>query len=405
MDDWDDSMFLLVYILLQWMNHRNVVAMVVIEATAAVPTSVPGMSNALLLLAGAAMHGMSLASTVFAVVGRRMDDRRRIWVLQRSGGVWEDLQRVGGRHEKVFQRFCRLSRPLFEEVLARIAPHIQRQETNWRQPVPVAQKFACALMRWASGVFYRQSAHSLGIGLASALRSNEDVTDALINEYGHLLQFPTDQRLQDTIDAFERKGFPGCVGAIDCTHVYIEKPRNERGECYYDRTGQFSIVAQVVCDHECRITSAFVGSPGSVNGSRVLRVSPVYRQAQGGTGVFATGSEVLRDGWRGGRYLLGDAGNPQLPWLMTPVGGSNKTPTEQVYDDCHTSARSCIERTFGRLKKVWRNFMRRQIVNMKTLRKEFMAICILHNIMVDSNVEIDRGVRYSGLMGGVLSRF
>ncbi|GBG63677.1 hypothetical protein CBR_g38989 [Chara braunii] len=101
----------------QWMNHRNVVAMTVIQAASAVPTSVPGMSNALFLLGGAVMHGMSLTSAVAAMVGRHMDERRRVWVLQRSGGVWEDLQRVGGRH-------CRLPRPLFNEVLARIAPHI-----------------------------------------------------------------------------------------------------------------------------------------------------------------------------------------------------------------------------------------------------------------------------------------
>ncbi|GBG64439.1 hypothetical protein CBR_g44324 [Chara braunii] len=387
--DWDDSTFLLVFILLQWMNWRNVAAMAVLQAAAALPGDVPGVCSALFLLTGAVLHSMSLTCLAASAFERQMDSRRRIWVLACSAGVWHDLQKVGGRHEKVFQRFCRLPRPLFNDILCRIGPHIQRQATNRRQSVPAGQKFACALIRWATGGFYRQTAHGLGMGLASALRSNEDVADALITEYGHLMQFPTGDKLQECLDAFERKGFTGCVGAIGCTHVSIEKPRNERGECYYDRNGQFSIVAQVVCDHECPIVSAYVGCPGSVHDRRVLPSSPLYRATQQQSGVFGMGGEVLRDGRAIGRYLLADAGYPNLPWLMTPVGGTGRTPAEQVYDDCHTSARFCIERTFGRLKAVWRHFIMRQICNLRTLRKEFFAICILHNIMVNSRVEVD----------------
>ncbi|GBG68521.1 hypothetical protein CBR_g3065 [Chara braunii] len=389
MDDWDNTMFLMFFVLLQCMNRRNVAGMAVLEAAAAMPTCLSGLSSTLLHLTGAVMHSMSLADVLGSVFISRVDDRRRVWVLERTGGVWKDLQREGGKHKKVFQRFCRLPRPLFNEILAHIAPHIQRQTMNWRQPVPAVQKFACALIRRATGGYYRQSVHGLGLGLASVLRSNIDVADVLIREHGHLLQFPTGQKLQDTLDVVERKGFPGCVGAIDYTHVYIEKPAGQRGECFYDRTGQFSVVVQVVCDHECRIQSVFVGCPGSVHDSRVLRVSPLHREAQRGGGVVGTGGEVLRGGRTIGRYLLDDAGYPQLPWIMTPVGGNSRNEAEQVYDDCHTSAWSSIERTFRRLTFVWRNFIRTQIANMKTLRKEFMAICILHNLMVEHRVQVD----------------
>ncbi|GBG62568.1 hypothetical protein CBR_g31205 [Chara braunii] len=194
---------------------------------------------------------------------------------------------------------------------------------------------------------------------------------------------------KEVMDAFERKGFPGCVGAIDGTHLYIEKPKNERAECYYDRTRQFSLVAQVVCEHECRIQDVFVGCPGSVHDSRAVRISHLYRDAQDGRGIFHGGTSFLHDGTPVRRYVLGDAGYPLLPWLMTPVGGDERTPQEVNFDDCHTSARSCIERTFALLKGVWRNFLRRQIGNMKTIMKEFMAVCILHNMMVDMRIDVD----------------
>ncbi|GBG85441.1 hypothetical protein CBR_g40083 [Chara braunii] len=190
-----------------WMNRRNVAAMAVLQAAAALPGDVPAVCSALFLLTGALLHSMSLTCLVATAFERQMDSRRWIWVLARSAGVWDDLQKVGGSHEKVFQRFCRLPRPLFNDILYRIGPHIQRQATNWRQPAPAGQKFACALIRWVTGGFYRQTTHGLGMGLASALRSNEDVADALITEYGHLLQFPTGDKLQESLDGFERKGF------------------------------------------------------------------------------------------------------------------------------------------------------------------------------------------------------
>ncbi|GBG84535.1 hypothetical protein CBR_g38817 [Chara braunii] len=197
------------------------------------------------------------------------------------------------------------------------------------------------------------------------------------------------RRLQEVLDGFERKGFPGCVGAIDGTHIYVKKPSGERAECYYDRTGQFSVQAQVVCDNECHISSVYVGCPGSLHDSRALRLSPLYAMAREGRGLFGTGSVVLRDERTVGRYLLGDAGYPLLPWIMIPGWRGTRTEQQRMYNDCHTSARSCIEGTFGRLKAVWRHFIRQQICNMKTLCKDFMAICILHNIMVDHRVVID----------------
>ncbi|GBG83061.1 hypothetical protein CBR_g36678 [Chara braunii] len=387
--EWDDWMAMVLFVIVQVVQQRNIAAMTVLQAAAALPFQVPGVGENLAIIAAGMLHSYMMQCGVLRSIEELAHGRGRLWVLQRSGGVWEDLRMEGDRHDKVFRRFCRLPRALFLEILERIEPHIQRADTNWRRPLPASLKFACALGRWAMGTYYRQFGHSLGVGLASAQRSNVEVADALISEYGHVIAWPQGRRLQETLDAFERKGFPGCVGAIDCTHIYIEKPKGERAECYYDRTGGHSIVAQVVSDHDGRILNVYVGCPGSVHDARALRLSPMYIDVQEGRGIFHSGACTLRDGGEVGYYLLGDAGYPQLPWIMTPVGGSSRTAMERQYDDFHTAARSIIERCFGRLKGVWRNFIRRQICNMKTLRKEFMAVCILHNLMIDAKVEID----------------
>ncbi|GBG71400.1 hypothetical protein CBR_g8820 [Chara braunii] len=211
-DEWEDMLFMFILIMTHWVNRCNVAAMVVLAVT---PFLFRDTSGAMTMLAGGLLHGMALSCLAAQELGRRMTRRWRLWVVERSGGLWKDLQREGAEHEKVFLQFCRLPRSLFLEVLQRIGPHIQRSPTNFRLPIPAGQKFACAFMRFA------------------------------------------------------------------------------------------------------------------------------------------------------------------------------RTSADRTYDECHTTARSCIERTFGRLKSVWRNFVCTHIANLETLRKEFMAVCILHNLMIEHRVEID----------------
>ncbi|GBG77721.1 hypothetical protein CBR_g24170 [Chara braunii] len=388
-EECEDTMLMVAFFIIHWMNRRNAAAMAVVEAVSVMPFLSQNVSAAVALLAGGTLHGFALGALAAEKVGRRLDLRRRMWVVECSGGVWKDLQQVGAEHDKVFTRFCRLPRPLFLEVMDRISPHIQRSPTNFRLSIPASQKFACAMIRWATTGYYRQSSHGLGMGLASALRSNVEVADAIIAEYGHLLRFRTGQRLEDVLHGFERKGFPGCVGAIDCTHLYIEKPKGVQSECFYHHIGGVSVVAQFVCDHECQIVSVYVSCPGSVHDSRALRMSPLFENATAGKGVLGEGGAILHDGRHIGWYLIGDQGYPLLSWLMTPFGRFAKTAADRAFDESHSAARSCIERTFGLLKAVWRNFIRRHICNLATIMKEFMAVCILHNLVIERNVQID----------------
>ncbi|GBG67874.1 hypothetical protein CBR_g993 [Chara braunii] len=388
-EQWEDRLLFVVVAVMQWVSRRYVGVMAVLDAASLLPVRDSELAMSMTMLCGVIFHNLSMLSTLAAGVEDRMRGRRRLWVIERSGGVWEDLQLKGERHEKVFRRFFRLLRPVFNDILQRIGPYIQRAITNWRQPLPAEQKFSCVLIRWATGGFYRQSGHGLGMGLVSALRSNKDVVEAIIREYGHVLSFPEGRRLQEVMDAFERKGFPGCVGAVDCIHLYIEKPRNEHAACYYDRTGRFSIIAKVICDHKCRIL-VFVGCPGSCHDIRVLKHSTLTTDYDKGVGVLHSTPATLRDGSSIDRFLLGDAGYPLLSWFMTPHPTNRpRTPEQVVFDDMHMTTRSCIERTFGFIKHIWRNFGRRHISNLKTICKEFMACCILHNILLDYKVDMN----------------
>ena len=66
---------------------------------------------------------------------------------------------------------------------------------------------------------------------------------------------PSDESLIEIIDGFERKfEFPNCGGAIDGTHIPVIAPQQHHPD-YYNRKGHYSIVAQVMSDHEYKVMS------------------------------------------------------------------------------------------------------------------------------------------------------
>jgi hypothetical protein len=73
-------------------------------------------------------------------------------------------------------------------------------------------------------------------------------------------------------------GLPSMQGAIDGTHVSIAKPLRPFVEDYfYHKTCGYTIVAQAVVDSKKRFIDLFVGLPGSVNDSKMLMQSTLYR--------------------------------------------------------------------------------------------------------------------------------
>ncbi|GBG75057.1 hypothetical protein CBR_g19570 [Chara braunii] len=311
--------------------------------------------------------------------------RRQSCVRNRVGGTWEELNMMGPEHDKKFGEYTRLTRPIFTRIPHRISPQIQRLNTSWRQALPAPLKFVFALYRWATGGYYRQCGNDFGIGVHSVVRCTDDVSITLLAEYGDTIRWSDGAQLRTTLNYFEGKGFAGCFGVIDCTHVYLDKPRGREPEAYYDRNRQYSIVAQVVCDKNLCILDVWGGALGSVYDSRMFRVSDLYSRAKEGREPFTRRTNVLQDGTVMGRYLMGDAGYPVVSWLMTPFPAVNRVVEQTTFNKKFSTLCSVIER----LKGMWRCFGCKHIANMRNVCKQFLACCILHNIIIDEGILVD----------------
>lgn len=146
------------------------------------------------------------------------------------------------------------------------------------------------------------------------------------------IKFPCSEEEMDAHKRIWQRKFsmPSAIGAIDCTHILIQKPQ-EHGDEYINRKGLASINVQATGDgNEC-FTSLNCEWAGSVHDARIWRNSEVQT--------------ILNEN-PAGAILLGDEGYPLTPFLMTPFKNA-ETPKELIYNKIHTKERCIIERIFG----------------------------------------------------------
>ncbi|GBG88397.1 hypothetical protein CBR_g47096 [Chara braunii] len=170
------------------------------------------------------------------------------------------------------------------------------------------------------------------------------------------------------------------------------------------RKQKFSVQAQVVVDLDLRILDVHVRYPGSVHDVRVLHNSQLFRRAESGE-LFDATPENLPHGVVTRGYLLGDNGYPvACPWIVSPYGGIDQGADEERFDTRQKVARGCVERVFGRLKSTWRLFLSTHKTNLETLPQQFVAVCTLHNILLDAGIDFDENLLWEVDANGVRRR-
>jgi len=163
---------------------------------------------------------------------------------------------------------------------------------------------------------------------------------------------------------YSTSGIPGIIGAVDCTHVAIQSPGTDEAEIYRNRKGHFSVNVQLVSDCTGFVTNVVARWPGSVHDSTIF--DNCHLRAR-----FETGD--LKG------CLVGDSGYACRRYLLTPVNNPT-TPAETAYNNAHATARNCIERANGILKRrfpVLKYGIRLHIDNTLPV---IVAAVVLHNI-------------------------
>ncbi|XP_030018718.1 putative nuclease HARBI1 [Sphaeramia orbicularis] len=185
-----------------------------------------------------------------------------------------------------------------------------------------------------------------------------EVLNAMLRRMVKFIRFPhTQNSLNETKQGFFAvAGFPGVIGATDCTHVQLVPPQ----------TLSMCIITNVVAKY-----------PGSVHDSYILRNSALFSK--------------LRDGEFGDGWLVGDSAYPLHPFLLTPVLNPT-TAAENRYNEAHIRTRNVMERTFGILKSRFHCLDRTGgalLYRPEKVAQIVVTCCMLHNITKLHGLEHD----------------
>lgn len=170
---------------------------------------------------------------------------------------------------------------------------------------------------------------------------------------------------------YQKKGFPGVIGAIDGTHIQIDPPK-EGSDDYINRKGYHSVVLQGITNEHNKFIDIFVGFPGATHDARVFRSSPIFNKLSDTYDKY---------------YLIGDSAYPCLKWCITPYRDNGHLNIAQKYFNTRlSSTRICIEHCFGLLKQRFRQLYYLKLKGQERICHFVTACCVLHNICDDDDI-------------------
>ncbi|XP_010503732.2 PREDICTED: putative nuclease HARBI1 isoform X2 [Camelina sativa] len=180
--------------------------------------------------------------------------------------------------------------------------------------------------------------------------------------------------------------FSGFVGAMDGVHVCV-KVKPELQGMYWNRHDRTSFNIMGICDLNMLFTYVWNGALGSCHDTAVLTT------AQDSDAEFPLPPTD--------KYYVVDSGYSNKQGFLAPYRSSrngvvryhmsqfNNGPPprnkQELFNRCHASLRSVIERTFGVWKKKWRILCEFPRYNTHVQKRVVMATMGLHNFIRISN--------------------
>lgn len=301
--------------------------------------------------------------------------------------LWNDYFSDNPKYKDAeFERRFRLSKDVFVKIFDTI--HGEgifklRTDAAGKQGIHPIVRMAAALRMLAYGTAADSWDEYLQMSEDSTLHSMKSFSELIVrlfeNEY---LREPNEDDLKRIISLNTARGFPGCLGSIDCQHwAWKNCPLAWAGQ-FRGKEKSSTMILEAIADGDLWIWHAFFGSPGSLNDINVLDRSPTIGKIE--AGHFPPSFTYTVNGHaRTLPYYLADGIYPNWAIFVKTIKDPT-SPKQKAFSECQESVRKDVERAFGVLVARWHILQRPARLWSRGDIKTVMKACIiLHNMMVE----------------------
>ncbi|XP_013118380.2 putative nuclease HARBI1 [Stomoxys calcitrans] len=276
--------------------------------------------------------------------------------------------------ESKFVEYFGLNKVGFEWILNTIKPHYKHTT------IPLPIQLAATLRFFTAGICQQHveddSVFSLGrTTFCKTLNKMISILEEMVCP--HWLQPLTDSEeiLKSKKYFRDSYGIPDVIGCIDGCHIKLTKPTTN-DDLYYNRCGQYSINAMIICDYKMNIRAVDATRPGSSEDSFV------WNHSQHKDFYKSRYENDDCDSW-----LLADAAYKLEPYVLTPYNGLVTDAAQLNFNKAHAKARNVIRLTIEILKSRFKCLSKRLRYKPSKVAKIIHISCALYNMCNFYNVK------------------
>ena len=253
-------------------------------------------------------------------------------------------------HAKLFKRTLGVDEAMFDYLVTNLAPLIEREETNCREPIGVAERVSVTLYYLCTGGYYKTPNTAFWVSIPSISKIVSETCYAIVQVWrDEVIRAPnTEQQWRTISERFlERWNFPHVLGAMDGKHIRIRKPANSESR-YFNYKKYFSIVLFAMVDADLRFTYMEVGAEGKSSDATLYNASELQYALEHNKCNRPPDEPLEGDDVDIPYYVISDGAFAQSPWLQKPYpGGTNIARDERVFNYRLSRARLVVECAFG----------------------------------------------------------
>ncbi|KAF0896913.1 hypothetical protein E2562_030763 [Oryza meyeriana var. granulata] len=312
-----------------------------------------------------------------------------------GGGDWWDgfCMRMSGtlscmEDAQRFESIFKMPRRTFNYICGLVKDEMMVRSSSYTfldgKVLSLEDRVAVALIRLNSGGSLVTVGSAVGVNHSTVSLITWRFVEAMEERASHHLRWPDSSEMEKIKSMFEKiHGLPNCCGVIDTTHITMCLSSAEPNcKVWLDHEKNYSMVLQAVISPDMRFMDIVTGWPGSMKESSILHSSGLFKMCE--KGARLNGSKLaVSDGTEIGEYIIGDAGYPLLPWLLTPYQENNLSDSKIEFNKRHAAAITVAPRTLASFKETWK-FLHGEMwrPDKHRLPRIIHVCCMLHNIII-----------------------